>query len=88
MIIKLHRTRGGNLSIESINDPLFQMDLVRTTEKTTAETPNHLPETRWMHPITEQVYVHQNGNLFVVKQVEKETPWTYESTSLDLLLTI
>lgn len=88
MIVKLHRTLGGHLSVDSIFDPVFNMDLVRTTEKTTSETPNHLPETRWMHPITQQTYVHSQGNLFVVKQVESETPWTYESTSLDLLLTI
>jgi hypothetical protein len=88
MIIKLHRTLGGHLSVDSISDPVFNMDLIRTTEKTTAETPNHLPETRWMHPITQQTYVHNQGNLFVVKQIESETPWTYETTSLDLLLTI
>lgn len=88
MIVKLHRTLGGKLSVESIFDPVFNMDLIRASDKTTAETPNDLPETKWIHPITQGEYVHNHGNLFIVKQIEQETPWTYESTSLDLLLTI
>ena len=88
MIVKLHRTLGGKLSVESIFDPVFNIDLVSASDKTTAETPNDLPETKWVHPITQGEYVYSEGNLYVAKLSFQETPWTYENTSLDLLLSI
>jgi hypothetical protein len=86
MQVKLTTLTGGQLSVESIYDPMFDMELTRASEQTCAETPNDLPETKWVHPITQDTYIHKTGNLYKLVEEEKEAPWTYESTSLNNLL--
>ena len=86
MQVKLTKLTGGQLSVESIYDPVFEMELTRASEQTCAETPNALPETRWVHPITQETYIHKTGNLYLLVEEEEEAPWTYESTSLNNLL--
>lgn len=86
MKVKLTNLTGGQLSVESIHDPVFDIELTRASEQTCAKTPNDLPETRWVHPITMNEYIHKNGNLYELIEEERETPWIYESTSLKHLL--
>tara|TARA_B100000963_G_scaffold323030_1_gene307532 strand:- start:1001 stop:1267 length:267 start_codon:yes stop_codon:yes gene_type:complete len=88
MIVKLTKTINGQLTVESIYDPVFEMFLVRTTDQTAAATPNYMPETKWLHPFNDVTYVHRHGNLFELKEAERESPWTYENTSLSLLMTL
>jgi len=88
MIVKLTKTINGQLTVDSIYDPVFELYLTRTSDQTAAATPNHMPETRWIHPVNDVVYVHKHGELFELTKVEKSTPWTYENTSLSLLMTL